>query len=240
MLGDHLPGTLAEYVIVPEVNVARIPWLPVTMPEISWAVASGFSLATLTAWRMLMTRARVQAGEVVLIWGIGGGVALASLAVAKLAGAFVIVTSSSDRKLAVAKEMGADAAWNHSVLDVPREVRKLTEKRGADVVVDNVGESTWQMSLKALGKGGRLVTCGGTSGPMVVTDVRRLFWNQCTILGSTMGNAAEFAEIVRLLGEGKLRPHIDCVVPLNDAADAVERLRLGNQMGKVVVEIRSA
>lgn len=240
LLGEHLPGTLAEYVIVPEVNVARIPGLPVTMPEISWAEAAGFSLATLTAWRMLMTRARVQAGEVVLIWGIGGGVALASLAVAKLAGAFVIVTSSSDRKLAVAKEMGADAAWNHSVLDVPREVRKLTEKRGADVVVDNVGESTWQMSLKALGKGGRLVTCGGTSGPMVVTDVRRLFWNQCTILGSTMGNAAEFAEIVRLLGEGKLRPHIDWVVPLNDAADAVERLRLGNQMGKVVVEIRNA
>ena len=240
LLGEHLPGTLAEYVIVPEVNVARIPGLSVTMPEISWAEAAGFSLATLTAWRMLMTRARVQAGEVVLIWGIGGGVALASLAVAKLAGAFVIVTSSSDRKLAVAKEMGADAAWNHSVLDVPREVRKLTEKRGADVVVDNVGESTWQMSLKALCKGGRLVTCGGTSGPMVVTDVRRLFWNQCTILGSTMGNAAEFAEIVRLLGEGKLRPHIDGVVPLNDAADAVERLRLGNQMGKVVVEIRSA
>ncbi len=239
LLGEHLPGTLAEYVIVPEVNVARIPSMPLTMPEISWAEAAGFPLATLTAWRMLTTRARVQNGEVVLIWGIGGGVALAALAVAKLAGAFVIVTSSSDRKLAIARELGADVAWNHSTVDVPREIRKLTEKRGADVVVDNVGEATWQLSLQALAKGGRLVTCGGTSGPMVVSDVRRVFWNQYTIMGSTMGNAAEFAEIVRLLGEGKLRPRIDSVVPLKEGAEAIDRLRQGNQVGKIVVEIRS-
>ncbi len=195
-------------------------------------------MATLTAWRMLNTRARLQPGEVVLIWGIGGGVSSVALSVAKVLGAFVIVTSSSEEKLAIAGDMGADIMLNHSEVDVARKVRNVTHKRGADVVVDNVGEATWEHSLRALGKGGRLVTCGGTTGPMVVSDVRRIFWNQYTIMGSTMGNANDYAEIIELLGEGKLRTRVDSTFPLESGVEAVERLRDGKQMGKIVVDVR--
>ena len=149
--------------------------------------AAGFPLATLTAWRMVHTKARVRPGERVLIWGIGGGVAIAALQICKQIGAEVWVTSSHDAKLARAKQLGAD----HTLLsgkDVGSAIRKATGKAGVDVVIDNVGQATWQQSLIALGKRGRLVTCGATSGPVVETDVRRLFWNQWTILGSTMGN----------------------------------------------------
>lgn len=204
LLGEHLPGTLAEYLLVPEDNLAVIP-----RDDIGWPEAAAFTLVTLTAWRMMTTRARVRAGETVLIWGIGGGVSLAALKIARHLGARTIVTSSSDDKLAKAKALGADECLNHGRVEVWKEVRKLTGKRGADVVVENVGEATWEQSLRALGRGGRLVTCGGTSGHNLVTDVRRLFWYQWTIMGSTMGNAAEFAEIVRLLGAGKLSPTVD-------------------------------
>ena len=237
LLGEHLPGTLAEYIVLPQQNVFRIPELPDPHPPISWEEAAAFSLATITAWRMMVTRARVQAGEVVLIWGIGGGVSSAVLAVAKLHDAFVIATSSSDEKLAVARERGANVTLNHNDVDVPKEVRKVTDKRGADIVVDNVGEATWERSVKALAKRGRLVTCGGTTGPMVVTDVRRLFWNQYDILGSTMGNAAEYREIVRRLGLGELRPPVDSTFALEDGVQAFERLRDAKQMGKIVVRV---
>ena len=237
LLGEHVPGTLAEYVVVPQQNVARIPTPPAPHAPISWEEAAAFSLVTLTAWRMLMTRARLRPGETVLVWGIGGGVASTAISIAKLAGGFVIATSSSDEKLAVAKEMGADIALNHASVDVAREVRKITDKRGVDIVVENVGEATWETSLRSLGKMGRLVTCGATSGSKVVTDVRRLFWNQYTIMGSTMGNATEYREIVRLLGQGHLRPRIDSIVPFERAPEAFERMRDGKQMGKLVVRI---
>ncbi len=237
LLGEHLNGTLAEYVVLPQQNVAPIPTPPEPHPPVSWEEAAAFSLATITAWRMMATRARVKAGEVVLVWGIGGGVSSVVLAVAKLHQAFVIATSSSNEKLAVAAELGADVTLNHTEIDVAREVRRLTNKRGADVVVDNVGEATWEQSLKALGKRGRLVTCGATTGPMAVTDVRRLFWNQYDILGSTMGNAAEYDEIVRRLGEGQLRPRVDSTFALDDGVKAYERLRDGKQMGKIVLRI---
>ena len=238
LVGEHLPGTMAEYIVLPHQNVAIVPTPPDPHPPISWAEAAGYSLATLTAWRMLNTRARLQPGEVVLIWGIGGGVSSVALSIAKVLGAFVIVTSSSEEKLAIAGDMGADVMLNHTEVDVAREVRNVTHKRGADVVVDNVGEATWEHSLRALGKGGRLVTCGGTTGPMVVSDVRRIFWNQYTIMGSTMGNANEYAQIIALLGEGKLRTRVDSTVPLERGVEAVERLRDGRQMGKIVVEVR--
>ncbi len=172
-----------------------------------------------------------------LIWGVGGGVSTAALKIAKLMGAFVIVTSSSDAKLEVARGLGADVTLNHARGDVSKEVRALTAKRGADVVVENVGEATWEQSLRALAKQGRLVTCGATTGPKVVTDVRRLFWHQHTIMGSTMGNLAEYREIVRLLGQGHLRPTVDSAFPLADGVKAMERLERGQQMGKIVVEI---
>lgn len=234
LLGEHVPGTLCEYLVVPEQNVFLVPKLE---PELSWAAAAAFGLVTLTAWRMLVTRTRVRPGEVVLIWGVGGGVSLAALKIAKLQGAYAIVTSGSDEKLAKAKALGADVGLNHKRVDVAQEVRRLTDRRGADVIVENVGEATWEQSLRALGRGGRLVTCGGTSGHNLVTDVRRLFWYQWTIVGSTMGNAAEFREIVRVLGQGQLRATVDSTYPLGRARDALERMEKGEQFGKIVIEI---
>lgn len=231
VLGEHRPGTLAEYVVVPDANVAVIP------ASIPWATAAAFSLATLTAWRMVVSRARVRASDDVLIWGIGGGVALAALQICKQLGARVWVTSGSDAKLARAQALGADHVVNHSAGDAGRQVRLATHKRGMDVVIDSVGEATWTQSLVALGKRGRLVTCGGTSGPMVQTDVRRMFWNQWTLMGSTMGNDAEFAAIAAEFTAGRLHPPVDTVYPLEAGRDAYARLQSGAQFGKVVVRI---
>jgi NADPH:quinone reductase-like Zn-dependent oxidoreductase len=232
IFGEHRPGFLAEYAVVPGRNVHPIP------DAVTAEQAAAFSLATLTAWRMVVTRARVRPGDQVLIWGIGGGVALAALAIAKRIGATVWVTSGSDEKLARARALGADHALNHRTDDVPRAIRDATAKRGVDVVVDSVGEATWQRSLLALGRRGRLVTCGGTSGAMLQTDVRRLFWNQWTLLGSTMGTEAEYEAIVGELREGRLLPVVDSVTPLAEARAAYERLRSGAQFGKVVLRVR--
>jgi NADPH:quinone reductase-like Zn-dependent oxidoreductase len=231
LLGEHLPGTFAEAVRVPQWNAHRLP------DGIAWADAAAYPLVHLTAWRMLATRAAVRPGETVLIWGIGGGVALAALRIAKLLGAVAVVTSSSDAKLTKARELGADLELNHETAEVPREVRNFTGGRGADVVVDSVGEATWEKSLRALAPGGRLVTCGATTGPRVVTDLRRMFWYHYSLLGSTMGNAREFAEIVRLLASGALRPVVDSVTPLRDARRAFERLAAGDHFGKLVLHI---
>lgn len=234
MLGEHLPGTLAQYVVVPEPNLAIIPTLPTPL---TWAEAAAFSLVTLTAWRMVVTRARVAPGETVLIWGVGGGVSLSALRIAKLKGARVIATSSDDVKLAEARRLGADVTFNHKTEQVAQQVRALTGRRGADVVIENVGEATWDQSLRALARGGRLVTCGATTGPMVTLDLRRLFWYQWSILGSTMGNAAEYQEVVRLLGAGELRPLVDRVFPFTEGRAAFERLERGEQLGKIAIQI---
>ncbi len=231
ILGEHQPGTMAEFVVVPATNVLAIP------ANSDLAESAAFTLATLTAYRMLVTRARLEAGEHVLIWGIGGGVAIACLQIAKLIGAHVTVTSGSDEKLARARSLGADDTINHRGVDVGREMRARTGKKGVNVVVDSVGEATWAQSLGALGRAGRLVTCGGTSGPMVTTDVRKLFWNQWSILGSTMGNDAEFAAIVERFSAGLLRPPVDRVYPLSQGRAAFERLEAGEQFGKIVVSI---
>ncbi|MEP6778411.1 MAG: zinc-binding dehydrogenase [Gemmatimonadaceae bacterium] len=231
ILGEHRSGTLAEYIVIPAVNVRTIPF------SISFEEAAAFPLATLTAWRMMTTRAHVKAGEDVLIWGIGGGVALACLQIAKMLGANAWVTSSSNEKLERAKKLGADHLLNHREVEVGREMRARTNKRGANVVVDSVGEKTWPQSLFALGKRGRLVTCGATSGPIVQVDVRRMFWNQWTLMGSTMGNDTEFDAIVAALRAGSLKPPVDSVFPLEQARAAFERLESGAQFGKVVVRL---
>jgi NADPH:quinone reductase-like Zn-dependent oxidoreductase len=233
ILGEHFPGTMAESVVVPATNVLRIP------SDIEPADAAAFTLATLTAYRMLVSRAKLAAGERVLIWGIGGGVAIACLQIAKFVGAHVTVTSGSDAKLARARDLGADDTINHRGVDVGREMRARTGKKGVNVVVDSVGEATWAQSLGALGRAGRLVTCGGTSGPMLTTDVRKLFWNQWSILGSTMGNDAEFAAIVELFRAGQLRPPIDVVYPLSEGRAAFERVNAGDQFGKIVLRLSS-
>lgn len=231
ILGEHVSGTAAEFVVVPAANLGRVP------EGMSWSEAAGFTLVTLTAWRMLTGRAKLQAGETVLIWGVGGGIGMAALQIAVLLGARAIVTSGSDAKLATAIRLGAAVAVNHKSADVVAEVRRETSGRGAHVVVDCVGEATWVNSLRAMRRGGRLVVCGATTGPAVSLDLRRLFWHQWSILGSTMGNRREFAEIVRLAQEGKLWPVVDSVVPLAAGAAAYERMQRGEQTGKLVIEV---
>jgi NADPH:quinone reductase-like Zn-dependent oxidoreductase len=231
ILGEHLPGTAAEQVVVPAANLGRVP------EGMSWSEAAAFTLATLTAWRMLTARAKVQAGETVLIWGVGGGVGMAALQIAVLLGARAIVTSGSDGKLETAARLGAAVGLNHRTVDVVAEVRRETGGRGAHVVVDCVGEATWVDSQRALRPGGRLVICGATTGPSVSLDLRRLFWYQWSILGSTMGNRREFAEIVRLAHEGRLWPVVDSVVPLGEGATAYARMQRGEQTGKLVIEV---
>ncbi len=231
LLGEHRPGSFAESVVVPAANV-----LPVA-DHVPDDVAAAFTLATLTAWRMCVTRAQVQAGEDVLIWGIGGGVAQAALRICKQRGARVWVTSSDPAKLERAAAMGADVCLNHATEDVGRVVRERTGKRGVDVVIESVGEKTWNASLQALTRGGRLVTCGGTSGPALQMDVRRLFWYQWSIMGSTMGNDAEFAAVTAELNAGRLWPTVDAVYPLAEGRAAFERMARGEQFGKLVLQV---
>jgi NADPH:quinone reductase-like Zn-dependent oxidoreductase len=232
ILGEHRPGTLAEYVVLPDVNVRVIPSSP------SFELAAAYPLATLTAWRMCVSRARIRPEETVLIGGIGGGVALAALLVCKALGARVWVTSRSEEKLTRARALGADETIRQGEgIDVAREVRSRTGKRGVDVVIDDVGAATWKASLGSLGRRGRLVCCGSTSGPMVETDLRRLFWNQWTIMGSTMGNQSEFDAITREFTAGRLSAVVDSVFSLDSGRQALERLASGQQFGKVVVRI---
>jgi NADPH:quinone reductase-like Zn-dependent oxidoreductase len=231
ILGEHLPGTLAELVAVPAANLAPRPrgW--------SWAESAAFSLAALTAWRMLVGKARLRAGETVLIWGAGGGVAQAAIGIAKHFGARVIATSSSVDKLALARRLGADVAIDHAIQDVIAEVKKETGRKGCAVVVDSVGHATWDRSLRCLARGGRLVVCGATSGPEAAFDLRRLFWHQWSILGSTMGSRAEYRAVAALAAQGLLKPVVDTTTPLDRAVEAFRRLAAGSQAGKLVIEV---
>jgi NADPH:quinone reductase-like Zn-dependent oxidoreductase len=231
LLGEHVNGTFAEFVTVPAVSLAPRP------SHLPWTEAAAFGLTFLTAWRMLVSRARLRGGESVLIHGIGGGVALAALTIAKRIGATVFVTSSSEAKLARAKEMGADHALNYTSQEVWRQVRGLTGKRGVDVVVETVGKATWNDSLRSAAKGGRIVTCGATSGPDPVEEVRLVFWNQLSILGSTMGSRTDWAAMTRAVQDWRVRPVVDSVFPLERGADAYERMMAGTQFGKVVLDM---
>lgn len=229
ILGEHRAGTFAEFVKVPAVALARRP------AHLSWPEAAAFPLTFLTAWRMLVTRARLAAGETVLIHGIGGGVALAALALAVRCGAEVIVTSGSEEKLQRAREMGAKATINYATQDVVREVKGLTGKRGVDVVVETAGAATWMASLRSAARGGRIVTCGATTGPNPAEEVRLVFWNQLSILGSTMGSVRDWEGVVRAIDEWALRPVVDSVLPLAQGRAAYERMAQGGQFGKIVL-----
>jgi NADPH:quinone reductase-like Zn-dependent oxidoreductase len=189
-----------------------------------------------TAYRMLVTKARLQEGEWVLIWGIGGGVATAALAIAKALGARTIVTSSSGAKLEQARGLGADETLNHAEEDVAARVKEIAGG-GADVVVEHVGEATWKHSLNAARQEGRIVVCGATSGPNPPAMLHRIWWKQLHVLGSTMGTKADFEGAFELVKSGRAMPVVDSVYPLAETAAAHERLESGEQLGKVVLRI---
>lgn len=231
ILGEHCAGTAAEFVRVPAANVLPIP------DDFPFEQAAAAPLVFLTAWRALISRARVRAGEDVLILGAGGGAASAAIQIAKKAGARVFVTSSSDAKLRRAKEIGAEVLLNYTTQEWDREVYKLTNKRGVDVVFESVGAATWLKAIRALRRGGRLVTIGATSGPNPQEEIRQIFWKQIDILGSTMSNQREFNEVMKLVLHGELKPVIDVVLPLERAQEAHARLARGEQFGKIVLAV---
>jgi NADPH:quinone reductase-like Zn-dependent oxidoreductase len=230
IVGETMDGTHCELIALPRSAVHPIP------DGLSFEEAAAFPLVFETAYRMLATRAQVEPGEWVLIWGIGGGVATAALSIAKALGAHVIVTSSSDAKLERARELGADGTVNHETDDVVARVKELTGG-GAHIVVDDVGEATWRRSLDAARPEGRIVVCGATTGPNPPAALHRIWWKQLTILGSTMGTADDFRAVYELVATGKARPVIDEVFPLAEARAAHERLEAGAQLGKIVLSI---
>ena len=230
VIGEHTQGTHAELVAVPETNVFPLA------EGVSFEEAAAFPLCFETAYRMLVTKARLAEGEWVLIWGIGGGVATAALSIAKALGARVIATSSSDAKLETARELGADATVNHATGDVAAAVKEATGA-GADVVVETVGEATWKASLGVVRPGGRIVLCGATSGPNPPAMLHRIWWKQLDVLGSSMGTRADFEGAYGLVKSGRARPVIDRVFPLAEARAAHERLEAGEQLGKIVLTI---
>jgi NADPH:quinone reductase-like Zn-dependent oxidoreductase len=229
IVGEHVPGTFAEYALVPARNLFPIP------RGLSWLQAAAFPLAYQTAWRMLVGRAALRPGETVLIHGAGGGVGGAALEVARLAGARVLVTTSGAEKAARLSAAGAELVVDYSKEDVLQAVRAHTAKRGVDVVVDTVGEATWMTSLKAAAKGGRIVTCGATSGPNPKEEIRLIFWKHLTILGSTMANDREFRALYAAVAAGRIRPRIDRVFPLSEAAAAYRHMEEGAAHGKIVL-----
>ncbi|HKF15214.1 MAG TPA: zinc-binding dehydrogenase [Gaiellaceae bacterium] len=231
VIGEHTDGTHAELIAVPTSNVYELP------DQISFEAAAAFPLVFETVYRMLVTRAGLQEGEWVLVWGAGSGIGSASLVIAKALGAHVVATSSSDQKLERAQELGADAVVNHQDGDVVAAVRDATGGPGVDVVVEHVGEATWQTSLQAVRLQGRITVCGATSGPNPKAALHRVWWKQLTILGSTMGTKADFEAVYGLVTSGKAKPIVDSVFPLADARAAHERMESGEQFGKIVLSI---
>jgi len=228
---DILTGGFAEFIAVPSDKVIGIP------DHMSYIEAASVPLVFQTAWRALVSRGQVRIGEDVLILGASGGVASAAIQIAKLAGARVIAVTSSPEKVDKARQLGADYVVNRNEGDYWAEVSTLTNHRGVDLVVENVGAATWVKSMQSLVKGGRLVTYGRTTGKIGETDISLLFWNQLRIIGSTMSNNKEFIDVMTMVFQGKIRPVIDSVYPLNEARSAYAHLSSGQQFGKVVLQI---
>jgi zinc-binding alcohol dehydrogenase/oxidoreductase len=231
VVGEAMEGTHAELIALPARNVYPIP------DSLSFEEAAAFPLVFETAYRMLVTKAALRPGETVFVWGIGGGVATAALAIAKALGARVIVTSSSEEKLARARELGADETIDHASEDVRARAKKLTEGRGADIVVETVGDSTWKTTLEVAGQEGRIVVCGATTGPNPPAGLHRVWWKELVVHGSRMGSAEDFEACLELVTTGQARPVIDEVFPLAEVRAAHERLEAGEQLGKIVLRI---
>ncbi|MHC4278041.1 MAG: zinc-binding dehydrogenase [Planctomycetota bacterium] len=230
ILGEHVPGTHAEYAVVPAKNLIPIP------EAISFEQAAAAGLVYLTAWRMLMRRARIKEGQSVLIIGAGGGVNSASIQLAKYVGCKVYATTSSAEKAKRARELGADEVINYREdPEWAETVYKMTDKRGVDCVVDNVGKATLADSLRAVARGGKIVIVGNTSGPLVQLDIRYIFTKQVHIIGSTMGNHDDYCQAMALVFEGKVKPVIDRVLPLEQGVEAVKIMERGEKFGKIVL-----
>jgi NADPH:quinone reductase-like Zn-dependent oxidoreductase len=229
IIGENRDGLQAEYAALPAANLLPLPG------RLAFEEGAAFPLAFLTAWHMLVGRAQVRVGEDVLVHAGGSGVGSAAIQIARLHGARVIATVSSDEKAAKVKGLGADEVVNHRTADFLEEVRRITGKRGVDIVVESVGQETWDRSLKALARGGRIVTCGATSGYDARTDLRYVFSRGLSILGSTMGSRAELLRIARLMADGRLNPVIDRVLPLEQVADGHRAMAERVLFGKIVL-----
>jgi NADPH:quinone reductase-like Zn-dependent oxidoreductase len=231
ILGEHTDGGFAEFVAVPAHNVYRIP------DDYGFEAAAALPISYQTAWRALIGRASLRAGEDVLVLGASGGTAAAAVQIAKLAGARVFAVTSGASNVERVRALGADFVFDRHEVDFSREVFAATRKRGVDVVVENVGEATWKGSVRALAKGGRLVTYGATTGHACVTDLRLLFWKQLQIIGTTMANVAEFEAMLTAAFRRDFEPVVDTVLPLDSIAEAHRRLEAGEQFGKVVIRV---
>ena len=231
LFGYLVDGGCAEYVRSPAANV-------VPMPEgVSFEEAAAFPLVFLTAWHMLITRAQLKPAETLLVLGAGSGVGSAAIQIAKVSGARVLATAGSEEKLAKAKELGADEVIDHSKQEIAKEVKRLTGRRGVEVVFEHVGKATWNQSIQSLAPAGRLVTCGATTGYEASIDIRYLFTRQFSILGSFMGSKAELFAVLDLYARGRVRPVIDTVMPLAKCAEGHLRLERREQFGKIVLQI---
>ena len=229
IIGEHTRGGFAGYVVAPAKNLVEMP------DNIDFPEACAPLLVTLTAWRMLINRAKLQAGETVLVVGAGGGVNSAAIQIAKMAGATVYVVASNAGKAEKVRELGADFVIDRSSTDWGREVRRLTAKRGVDLVVDNVGAATLDISMAIVARGGRIVIVGNTSGPQVQIDVRRIFGKQISLIGSTMGTPQDFRDITRLLWSGRIKTVVGEVIPLSEGRRGFEIMERGEMFGKIVL-----
>lgn len=229
ILGEHVRGGFAEFLAVPARNLASMP------DNLDFSTAAAPLLVSLAAWRMLIQRAKLRAGETVLVVGAGGGVNSMAIQIAKLAGATVYVVASDANKAKRARELGADMILDRSQVNWGREIYKLTGKRGVDLVVDNVGRATIDTSMQAVVRGGRIVIIGNTSGPKAEIDIRYIFGKQITLIGSTMGTHQDFREVTAMLWAGKLKTVVDRVLPLSEGREAYALLERGEQFGKIVL-----
>ncbi len=231
IVGLTRPGTFAQHAVVPALCVNAKPNF------LSFEEAAALPLSWLTAYRMLITRAKMKPGETVLIHGIGGGVAIDALQLTKAAGGVAIVTSSHDWKLDRARQLGAHETINYATEDVAARTRELTGGRGVDICFDTVGEATWQANFQAARKGGRIVHCGVTTGATAEVNIQQLYWNQLTVLGSTMGSREDFRQMIALVSAAEIKPVIDSTAPLEEIVSLTQRMEAGDQFGKLVLTI---
>ncbi len=231
IIGYETQGGYAEYVSVPGKNIIAIP------DNLTFEEAASVPLVFLTAWHMLTTRSHLTAGETVLVWGAGSGVGSAAIQVAKVLGAKVVATAGNESKLDKARKLGADWVINHHTQDVPAEVKRVTNGKKANVVFDHVGQATWEKSMRSMAPGGRLVNCGVTSGGKAEIDIRYIFVRQFSLMGSYMGGKGELLKVLGFFEDRRLKPVVDSVFPLKNAAAAQSRMEKSEHFGKIVLKV---